>query len=143
MSRADLTTAIRRQLMDIPVDEQVGDLDEPPHVQLFLLRDGCSVSDGMDTDELQDDDVVFLERCDGGLIVVLLQDGTFSVRYFDNEDDIEDRWADLCGDLEGGARAEDLRACGDDDGDERRTLAVADEDDEDTNPDHQEDDEEE
>lgn len=142
MSRADLTTAIRRQLMDLPVDEQVGELEEPPHVLLFLLRDGASVVDAMDSDELEDEDVSYLERCDGGLIVVLLQDGTYSVRYFDNEDDIEDRWADLCSDLGGDTPAVELRALGDDDGDERRAVVPSEEDEEDTNPDYDYDDEE-
>lgn len=140
MARVALTAAIRKQLMDLPVDEQHGDLAEPPHVELFLLRDGASIVDTLDDAELEEDETRYLERCHGGLIVVLLKDGTYSVRYFKDEDAIEDRWTDLCSDLDGGAEATDLRALGDDDGDERRTAPAVEDDEEDTDPGYDEDD---
>jgi len=103
MSRAILSSEIRRQLDDLQIDEVHGRLTDPPHARLLLLRDGSSIADALYDDKLDDADVRYLERCHGGVIVMQLQDGTGSVRYFDDEDAIEDRWSDLCSDLDGGA----------------------------------------
>lgn len=119
MSRTALTVAIHAQLADLPIDEERGALDKAPHCKLLLLRNGPTIIDSLDDDDLQDEDVHYLERCDGGVIVTLLDDGTYSVRYFPDEDEIEDRWSDLCADLDGGEKPAQLCSVEDEDGDQR------------------------
>jgi len=116
MSRQRLNAAIYAQLDDLLGDDEHGELDSPPHVRLVLLRDGRALAASLDDDELEPADLRYLEeQCPGGAIVTELQDGTYSVRYYPNEDAIEDAWVDLCADLDGGASPKALRTTTEDD----------------------------
>jgi hypothetical protein len=103
MPHAKLSAAIGEQLDDLPVDEEIGSLTRPPHTRLCLLRDPGSMADALESEELEDEDLDFL--CEqAGVIVTISKDRVTKeavphVRYFADEDELEDRWADLCDDL--------------------------------------------
>jgi hypothetical protein len=141
MSRNELSAAIRNQLDDMFVDEEHGSLDDAPHMRMVLIRDGTELADNLDDNDLETDDIRYLESCEGGVIVTILRDGTYSVRYFTSEDAIEDQWADLCADLDSGVAPATIRSLDTaDDGDEG--VGAPDED-EDEDEDEDDDDEEE
>jgi hypothetical protein len=130
MSRRELSTAIHDQIDDLFIDEEYGKLDEPPHIRLVFIRDGEQIADNLDDGELEDNDMRYLESCRGGIIVTILRDGTYSVRYFTSEDAIEDQWSDMCADVDGGAAPLTVRSLNeDDDGDEGAGDPEEDEDD--------------
>jgi len=98
MSHAQLSAAIGEQLDDLLIDEEAGSLAKPPHARLCLLRDTYAIADALSEDELEDEEYDFLED-QAGVIVSVTKDGAVSVRYFVDEDELEDRWADLCEDV--------------------------------------------
>lgn len=104
MHRPLLNAAIVEQLDDLPIDEESGSSKRPPRI--CLLRDACAVADALDDAEIEDDDHDFLID-QAGLIVILNKDAAPIVRFYENEDDLEDRWADLCDDVEFDAEPDD------------------------------------
>lgn len=98
MSRAQLSAAIGEQLDDLPVDEEAGSLKTAPNVRICLLRDAGSVADALEDEGLDDEDMDFLVD-QAGLIVSIEKSGVINVRYYADEDELEDRWQDLCEDL--------------------------------------------
>jgi hypothetical protein len=72
------------------------------------------VADALEDEELEDDDVDFLVD-QAGLIVSVEKSGVVNVRYFQDEDELEDRWTDLCEDLEGEAAPDSEADTGDED----------------------------
>lgn len=107
MAHALLSAAIAEQLDDLPVDEEVGSLVQKPFVRLCLVRPGSAVVELLGDEEIEDDEMDFLEG-QAGLIVSKHKDGSTNVRYFADEDALEDRWADLVADLEDDYEDEDL-----------------------------------
>lgn len=99
MAHAQLSAAIGEQLDDLPIDQEVGSLSHKPFVRLCLIEDAASVADALDSEELDDEDIDFLVD-QAGLIVSVEKGGAISVRYFEDEDELEDRWNDLCDDLD-------------------------------------------
>jgi hypothetical protein len=112
MPHTRLSAAIGEQLDDLPIDEEIGSLTRPPHTRLCLLRDPGSMADALESEELEDEDLDFL--CDqAGVIVTVSKDrvtkeAATHVRYFTDEDELEDRWADLCDDVDVGDDDEEL-----------------------------------
>jgi len=140
MSRSELSAAIREQLDDMFVDEEHGALDDAPHMRLVLIRDGGEIVDNLDDSDLDADDVRYLESCIGGVIVTILRDGTYSVRYFTSKGAIEDQWEDMCADLDGGVAPATIRSLDQqDEGDEGKSEE---EDEDETDDDDWDDDEE-
>jgi hypothetical protein len=104
MSRSALSKALHSQVDHLLVDEEYGDLDAPPHLRMLLFRDGESLADELESDDLEDEDLDFLSE-QAGCIILQKSDGTFHVRYFLDEDELEDRWQDAINDAEGEAAA--------------------------------------
>jgi len=123
MTRIFLNKAIHSQLDHLLVDEEYGDLDAPPHLRMLLFRDGESLLDDLESAyDIEQEDADFLSE-QAGCIVIEKADGTFNVRYFKDEDELEDRWQDAINDAEG----------------EAADAATDEEDDEDSEPEEDED----
>lgn len=99
MPHAELNAAIGRQIDDLPIDEETGSITVEPYQRICLLRDAASVADALENEEIEDDEIDFLVD-QAGLIVTLDRTGAVNVRYFEDEDELEDRWSDLCDDLD-------------------------------------------
>jgi hypothetical protein len=140
MSRRELSTAIHDQIDDLFVDDEHGQLDEAPHIRLVLIRDGEQIVDNLDDTDLDDTDIRYLESCRGGVIVTILRDGTYSIRYFTDEDALEDQWSDMCEDVDGGAAPMTVRSL---DAEEEGDEGAGEREDEDEEDDDDLDDEEE
>lgn len=107
MAHAELSAAISEQLDDLSIDEDAGSLSRKPFVRLCLIRPGSSVSEMLDADELDPDELDFLDE-QAGIIVSKHKDGSVNVRYIADEDTLDDRWAELLADLEDDYEDEDL-----------------------------------
>lgn len=111
MGRSELNAAIYEALDDLLVDESAGALDAAPFKMLYLIRDAAELANQLSSVDLDEADFSFLEA-QAGLIVIEQPGGHYHVRYYDNEDRLEDRWEDLRNDLD--ERESDGFAAGDD-----------------------------
>ena len=142
MSRSELSAAIRNQLDDLFVDEEQGSLEDGPHIRIVLIRDGGEIAGNMDDTDIDAEDMRYLESCLGGVIVTILRDGTYSVRYFTNEDAIEDQWSDMCADIDGGIAPATIRSLDSAEVGDEGAGEIEDEEDDDDDDDDLDDDEE-
>ncbi len=96
MDLARLNQALFMSIDDLPVDEDRGSLEARPFMRVCLVRDTESVVDLLEeSDDVEPEDLDYLAD-QVGFILTALPDGTATVRYFADEDRLDDRWNDLC-----------------------------------------------
>ena len=107
MAHARLNAVINERIEELPFDATRGSIEDGGRMRIHLCRDAAAFASELENDEdVEDEELDFL--CEqAGLIVTELPDRTSYVRYFEDEDKLEDHWADLCGQIEEDGDPED------------------------------------